>query len=74
MEIDRHRIILPKALKDSGKHEVEIKLHHDVTATVSVTIAPKTPVEAPKPEVEEGPKTEKTVGGFKSKAKAKHKE
>jgi len=74
VEIDRHRIILPKALKDSGKHEVEIKLHHDITATVTVTIAPKTPVEAPKPEAEEGPKTEKTVGGFKSKANAKDKE
>ncbi len=74
IEIDRHRIVLPKALKDSGKHDVEIKLHHDITATVAVTIGSKTPVEAAKPEAEEGPKTEKTVGGFKSKAKAKHKE
>jgi large subunit ribosomal protein L9 len=73
-EIDRHRIILPKALKDSGKHEVEIKLHHDITATVTVTIGSKTPAEAPKTEAEEGPKTEKTVGGYKAKAKAKHKE
>ena len=41
---------------------------------MSVTIAPK---DAPKPEepkAEEGPKTEKTVGGYKAKAKAKHKE
>jgi large subunit ribosomal protein L9 len=74
VEIDRHRIVLPKSLKDSGKHEVEIKLHHDVTATVTVNIASKTPVEAPKPEGEEAPKTEKTVGGYKAKAKAKHKE
>ena len=74
-EFDRHSIVLPKALKDSGKHDVEIKLHHDITATVSVTIASKTTlVEAAKPEVEEGPKTEKTVGGYKAKAKAKHKE
>ncbi len=75
-EFDRHSIVLPKALKDSGKHEVEIKLHHDITATVTVTIAPKTPVavEPAKPEGEEAPKTEKTVGGYKAKSKAKHKE
>ena len=54
---------------------MEIKLHHDITATVTVTIASKTPVvEAAKPEGEEAPKTEKTVGGYKAKAKAKHKE
>lgn len=73
IEIDRHRIS-PKTIKDSGKHEVEIKLHHDITATVTVTIGSKTPVEAPKPEAEEAPKTEKTVGGYKAKTKAKHKE
>ena len=74
MEFDRHSIVLAKPLKDSGKHDVEIKLHHDITATVTVTIGSKTPVEAPKPEAEEAPKTEKTVGGYKAKAKAKHKE
>jgi len=74
IEIDRHRIVLPKALKDSGKHDVEIKLHHDITATVTVTIAPKNAPEHEKPAAEEGPKTEKTVGGYKAKAKAKHKE
>lgn len=74
IEIDRHRIILPKALKDSGKHDVEIKLHHDITATLSVTVAPKAPPAPAKAEVEEGPKTEKTVGGYKAKSKAKHKE
>ena len=73
IEIDRHRIS-PKTLKDAGKHEVEIKLHHDITATVTVTVAPKSAPEAPKAEVEEGPKTEKTVGGYKAKTKAKHKE
>ena len=76
-EFDRHSIVLPKALKDSGKHDVEIKLHHDITATVTVTISPKNQPEPAKPEGEEEPKgekTEKTPGGFKSKAKAKHKE
>ncbi len=75
VEFDRHRIALPKALKDSGKHEVEIKLHHDVTATVTVTIAPKAkPEEAAEGEAAEGEKAEKPAGGYKAKSKAKHKD
>src|SRR6201996_4156051 len=35
MEIDRHRIHLEKPIKDSGEHEVAIKLHHDVTAKLN---------------------------------------
>jgi len=31
-EIDRHKIVLEHAIKDTGEHEVPIKLHHDVTA------------------------------------------
>ena len=31
-EIDRHKIALERAIKDSGEHSVPIKLHHDVTA------------------------------------------
>lgn len=31
-EIDRHRIALERPIKDTGEHEVAIKLHHDVTA------------------------------------------
>ncbi|HXX42212.1 MAG TPA: 50S ribosomal protein L9 [Chthoniobacterales bacterium] len=31
-EIDRHKIMLERAIKDTGEHEVAIKLHHDVTA------------------------------------------
>ena len=78
-EIDRHRIVLPKAIKDSGKHEVEVKLHHDVTANITVTVTTKNAAAEAKAEGEdkeagEKPKTEKTVGGYKAKAKAKHKE
>jgi large subunit ribosomal protein L9 len=72
IEIDRHRIILPKALKDSGKHDVEIKLHHDVTATVSVAVSPKNQPE--KVVAEEEKPAEKPPGGYKAKAKARHKE
>ena len=52
IEIDRHKIELERPIKDSGKHEVVIKLHHDVNATVEVR---------------------KEAGGYKAKAKAKHK-
>jgi large subunit ribosomal protein L9 len=31
-EIDRHKIVLERPIKDTGEHEVVIKLHHDVTA------------------------------------------
>ena len=31
-EIDRHKIVLDRPIKDTGEHEVPIKLHHDVTA------------------------------------------
>lgn len=29
-EIDRHKIVLERPIKDTGEHEVQIKLHHDV--------------------------------------------
>jgi len=74
IEIDRHRVILPKPIKDSGKHEVEIKLHHDVNATISVTVAPKNQPEKAKDEEEAEKPAEKPAGGYKAKAKAKHKE
>jgi large subunit ribosomal protein L9 len=31
-ELDRHKIVLERPIKDTGEHEVAIKLHHDVTA------------------------------------------
>jgi large subunit ribosomal protein L9 len=31
-EIDRHKIVLERPIKDTGEHEVAIKLHHHVTA------------------------------------------
>lgn len=38
IEIDRRSIELEKPIKSSGQHDVEIKLHHDVTATVKVVV------------------------------------
>src|SRR5947207_11416518 len=31
-EIDRHKIVLERPIKDTGEHAVAIRLHHDVTA------------------------------------------
>lgn len=71
IEIDRHKIELERPIKDSGKHEVVIKLHHDVNATVEVNITAKGAAPAAKADGEaEG---EKTPGSYKAKAKAKHK-
>ena len=38
-EIDRKQVHLPEPLKEIGTHEVEVKLHPEVTAKVKVTIA-----------------------------------
>jgi large subunit ribosomal protein L9 len=32
LEIDRHKVVLERPIKDTGEHEVAIKLHHDVIA------------------------------------------
>ncbi|TMP89267.1 MAG: 50S ribosomal protein L9 [Verrucomicrobia bacterium] len=31
-EIDRHKVVLERPIKDTGEHEVAIKLHHNVAA------------------------------------------
>ncbi len=31
-DIDRHKVALERPIKDTGEHEVAIKLHHEVTA------------------------------------------
>src|ERR1044072_748302 len=48
-EIDRHKIILERPIKDTGEHEVAIKLHHDVTAQLVFQVKS---AEAPKAEAE----------------------
>src|SRR5437588_1968701 len=45
--IDRHKVVLERPIKDTGEHEVAIKLHHDVTAQLvfQVKSAAETKVE-----------------------------
>ena len=49
-EIDRHRIVLEHPIKNTGEHEVSIKLHPDVTATLKFQVKSAT---EPKPEGED---------------------
>lgn len=65
-EIDRHRIQLDRPIKDTGEHEVSIKLHHDVTAKLTVN------VKAKGGEAAEAKAEETEEKGFKAKPKAKH--
>ncbi|MEO7319091.1 MAG: 50S ribosomal protein L9 [Chthoniobacteraceae bacterium] len=67
-EIDRHRIHLEKPIKESGAHEVTIKLHADVTAKLTVNVKAAGAPDASAGEAAEEEKTE----GFKAKPKAKH--
>ena len=52
-EIERHRIVLEHPIKSTGEHELSIKLHADVTATLKFTVKS---AHEPKPEgAEEAP-------------------
>ncbi len=53
-EIERHRIVLEHPIKSTGEHEISIKLHADVTATLTFTVKSAT---EPKPETEEAPES-----------------
>ena len=69
-EIDRHKIHLDKPIKETGAHEVQIKLHHDVVAKLNLTVKSSTEQETG------GSKEEAASSGeekaFKAKPKARH--
>jgi large subunit ribosomal protein L9 len=48
-EIDRHKIVLERPIKDTGEHEVTIKLHHDVSTQFKFEVK-----SAEEPKTEEG--------------------
>src|SRR5947209_10308848 len=52
LEIDRHKIALERPIKDTGEHEVGIKLHHDVMAQFKFIVKS---AEEPKAEAAEQP-------------------
>ena len=67
VEIDRHRIHLERPIKESGEHEVQVKLHADVVAKLHVFVKAKGAAEAP---AEAG--SEEKEEGFRAKPKARH--
>ena len=59
-EIDRHRVVLEHPIKNTGEHEVAIKLHHDVVANFKFTVKSTHPAQEPaKAEEPAAPVTEK---------------
>lgn len=68
VEIDRHWIHLEKPIKETGEHEILVKLHADVTAKLSISVKAKGAATEKAPE--EASKADDK--GFKAKIKAKH--
>ncbi len=71
-EIDRHKIHLERPLKESGSHEISIKLHHNVSTTLHITVKAKGAAEHEVQADSEQAEEEKPAGGFKAKSKARH--
>lgn len=68
IEIERHRIDLERPIKSTGEHEVQIKLHHDVTAKLNLIVKSETDA----PTKEEAAPAAGEEKGFKAKPKARH--
>src|SRR5438552_4004337 len=62
-EIDRHKIVLERPIKDTGEHEVAIRLHHAVTAQLVYQVKSA-----------EEPKTEDASAGTEDAEKRKKEE
>lgn len=75
VEIDRHRVDLERPLKETGTHEVSIRLHSEVVARLNLTIKGSEAAEGAT-EAGEGAEAaaegDEAAGGFKAKVKAKH--
>lgn len=65
-EIDRHKVALERPVKDTGEHEVQIKLHHDVSATLNFVVKS---AEEPKVDETAGAEPEKKHRSFFRKKK-----
>jgi len=74
-EIERHRIVLERPIKETGAHEIEIKLYHDVVAHLNITVkSSNQPNQSQAGAEESAPEGAEAAGdqGFRSKAKARH--
>ncbi len=41
VEFDRHKIVLDQPIKATGEFEIPVKVHHDVTAKIALTVKAK---------------------------------
>jgi large subunit ribosomal protein L9 len=69
-EIDRKKIDLPKPIKDTGDHEVSVKLAPDVQGTLHVTVNHPAPKDAPEGEGADAKGPKKTYKAKKAAEKA----
>ena len=74
LEIDRHKIVLERPIKDTGEHEVAIKLHHDVTAQFKFDVKSAEESRERKSEAEPPPEHEKKRRGLFRRHKDEKKE
>jgi large subunit ribosomal protein L9 len=60
ISVDRHRIHLDRPIKETGDQEIAVRLHHDVSASLKISVQANTPKppEVPAPEAA-GKKTKK---------------
>lgn len=73
VEIERNRIVLERPIKDTGAHEIAIKLHPEVTAKLNLVVKSKAEAEAaPSREAAPAPTAPAAEKTFKSKPKARH--
>jgi len=72
-EVERHRIVLERPIKDTGPHDIEIKLHHDVIAHLNINVKSSSQPEGATEKTPASAEGEQSAEqGFRSKAKAKH--
>ncbi len=72
LEVDRHRIQLERPIKEGGSHEITVKLHSDISATLHLTVKAKGAAEDDSEHADSSKQDERQSGGFKAKVKAKH--
>ena len=71
-EVERHRIVLERPIKETGAHEIEIKLHHDVVARLNITVKSSSQPQAAEAPAAPEAAEHSAEQGFRSKAKARH--
>ena len=54
-ELPKHAVVLDKAIKETGDHEVSVKLHPDVTATLLLKVSTPVVVAPKREETEDEP-------------------